>query len=140
LIAIPRLIVVGVAIWAGWQTTRMRNRPGFGTVIVDRTSFTIDDCKKVPVSGPDSIGADLRGPDGNVLRLVRDEREVRLWLYPKGASVAIPIDRRDCSQWEVSFFSEAGEPLRPSGGDVNITCAAGGRKIDGAVFFEHCRP
>jgi hypothetical protein len=136
-IAIPRLMFAVAVIFAGWYAARLRNRPALGTVIVDGTPFVIDGCKKVPVAGPDSIGADLRASDHNVLRLVRDEHGVQLWLYPKGSGVAIPVDRRDCSQWNVGFFSEAAD-LNPVGGDVTFTCATGGGKIDGTVFFEHC--
>lgn len=116
----------------------LRNRRAAGTVVVDGTSFSIDACKRVPLADPDSLGADLRDADRNVLRVVRDDHGVQLWLYPTGSGAAIPIDRGDCSQWKVSFFSEAAGPLQPVGGDVTLTCAAGGRKIDGTVFFEHC--
>jgi hypothetical protein len=138
-IAIPRLMFAALVIVGAWYAARQRNRPGFGTVIVDGTAFVIDGCKKVPVTGDNSIGADLRASDRNVLRLVRDEHGVQLWVYPKGSSVAIPVDQRSCSQWNVGFFSESPDPFNPVGGDVTFTCATGGGKIDGTVFFEHCR-
>jgi hypothetical protein len=138
-IAIPRLMFAALVIFGVWYAARQRNRPGFGTVIVDGTPFVIDGCKKVPVAGPDSIGADVRASGRNVLRLVRDEQGVQLWIYSKGSGVAIPVDKRDCSQWDVNFFSETAD-LNPVGGDATFTCATGGGKIDGTVFFEHCRP
>jgi hypothetical protein len=119
--AVPRVIFAVVVIFAGWYAMRLRNRPAMGTVIVAGTPFSIDGCKKVPVADQDSIGADLRAADRNVLRLVRDEHGVQLWLYPKGSSVAIPVDRRDCSQWDVDFFSETTDPLNPVGGNVTFT-------------------
>jgi hypothetical protein len=138
LVAIPRLMVAGVAIFAAWYSHRVHSRPGFGTVIVDRTSFTIDGCKQVPALGPDAIGADLRSSKRNVLRLIRDEHGLQLWLYPQDAGAMIPVDQRDCSQWDVTFFSEGSDWLKPVGGDVTVTCTAGGRKIDSAAFFDHC--
>jgi hypothetical protein len=131
-------MIAVVAVWAAWYTARQRNRPAFGTIIVAGTPFAIDACKKVAVAGPDAIGADLGGSHGNVVRFVRDEHGDQLWFYANGPSgVAIPVDRRDCTQWEVGLLSEATGPLSPVGGDVNFTCVVGGRKIDGAVFFEH---
>jgi len=129
-----------VLIAAGLYSTRLRHRDANGTLIVDGTKITIDSCKQVVVAGSDSLGADLRSSGRNVLRLVRDEHGVHLWLYPEGSSVAIPIDRSDCSQWKIEFFSSTADPLTPIGGDANFTCAIGGRKIDGLAFFEHCRP
>jgi hypothetical protein len=140
LVAIPRLMVVVLALWAGWLTMRQRDRPALGTVVVDGVGFTIDGCRKVPVAGRDSIGADLRSSDRNLLRLVRDEHGVQLSLYPKGSGVAIPVDQRDCSQWKADFFAEDADPFTPGGADVTFKCAVGGSKIDGTVFFEHCRP
>ncbi len=133
-------MVLVLALWAGWLTMRQRNRHVLGTVAVDGTGFTIDVCKKVMVAGPDSIGVDLQSSGRNLLRLVRDEQGVLLSLYPKGSGVAIPVDQRDCSEWKVDFFSEDNDPLKTVSADVTFKCAVGGGKIDGMVFFEHCRP
>jgi hypothetical protein len=138
--AVPRVMFGVLIIAAGWYGARQRHRSANGTVIVDGAPITIDACKKVPVAGADCIGADLLSSHRNVLRLVQDEHGVQLWFYPEGSNVAIPIDRRDCSEWKISFFSGTADPLAPIGGDANFTCAVGGRKIDGLAFFEHCRP
>lgn len=138
LIAIPRLMFIVLAIWGAWYAARRSHRHALGTVIVDRTSFTVDACKKVPVAGPGSIGVDLRAGDRNVLRVIRDESGVQLWLYPKDTGVATLVDRRDCSQWDVGFFSEAPDVLAAAGGYVTFTCAVGGGKIDGTASFDHC--
>ena len=138
LIAVPRLMFLGLAIWGAWYAARRYNRPAHGMVIVDGTAFTIEDCKKVPLPGPDSLGVDLRAGERNVLRVIRDERGVQLSLYPMSSGVAIPVDRRNCSQWDVGFYSEAPDPIKVSGGYVTFTCAVGGGKIDGTVSFDHC--
>jgi hypothetical protein len=138
LFAIPRLMFLVLVIFGGWYATRLRNHDARGTVIVDGTPFPIEACKKVPVPGPDSIGADLRGPDGNLLRVVRDDQGAQLWFYPKGAAVAVPVDRRDCSQWEINLYAQTSDPLTPSSGDAAFTCLVGGHKIDGAVSFDQC--
>jgi hypothetical protein len=141
LIAIPRLMVVVVAVFAGWYSMRLRNRPASGTVIVDGTSFTIDDCRKVPVAGADSIGADLRSSDRNVVRVVRDEHGVQLVFYLPGAGgAAMRVDGRDCSQWDIGFSSETADPVHPVGGHATFRCGVGGEKIDGTVLFGHCPP
>jgi hypothetical protein len=140
LVAVPRLMFLALAIWGAWYAARRNNRPALGTVVVDGSGFAIDACKKVPVAGGESIGADLGAGKHKILRVIRDDHGVQLSLYPKGAGVAIPVDQRACSQWKADFFSEGADPFTPVGGDINFTCAVGGGKIDGTVFFEHCGP
>jgi hypothetical protein len=140
LLVVPRLLFAVVVVFSIWYGARQRHRDAHGMIIVDAVPFRIEACRKLLVTGEDSIGVDLLDAHGTVLRLVRDQRGQQLWLYTKGSDVAIPIDRRDCSQWDIAFLSKAGAPFSPDGGDVSITCAAGGRKIDGHVFFEHCPP
>jgi hypothetical protein len=125
-----------------------RSRRASGTVVLMGTSlgstqFSVEDCKKVEVSGGYPYGADLVGSDRYNLRLVRQERddEVQLSLYPKGnPGAAVRIDRGSCSQWRVSFFWEDPRTLDLVGGDADFTCAFAGGKIDATVFAEHCRP
>jgi hypothetical protein len=148
MLAVPRLMFAGLVIWAGWYAAHLRNRPSFGTVIIDRSSFALDGCRSVPVAGRGSIGAELRESDRNVLRIVRDEHGV--WLHVYGSDGAISISRYDCSQWKVQFSSEDEDPFasasgKPTikgavGGDLDFTCTVRGRRIDGMVFFEHCAP
>jgi len=116
-----------------------------GTVVVDGTSFgtftfTVDTCTAVRMADPDSSGVDLRGSDGNALRLVSDGRDVQMWLYPaRGARGAISIGRNDCSVWSAQLFAEQASPL-PIGGDATVACAVGGGKLNAAITFAHCRP
>lgn len=138
MLAIPRLMFLGLVIFGGWYATRQPNRDARGTVNVDRTPLLIEGCKRVPVPGLDSIGVDLQGPHGNVLRVVRDGQGVQLWFYPRGSRVAVPVDRRDCTQWEVNFYANTSDLLTPSGGDAVFTCLVGGQKIDGEVWFDEC--
>jgi hypothetical protein len=140
LLAVPRLIFGVVVAFSIWYGARLRHRDAHGMIIVDAAPFRIEACRKVPVTGEDSMGVDLLDADGTVLRLVRDQGGEQLWLYTKGSAVAIPINRRDCSQWDISFHWKADGPLSPDSGDVSITCAVGGRKIDGHAYFEHCPP
>ena len=90
------------------------------------------------MDGTQSFGVDLRGPDGNVVRVVRDQHGERLWLYPRSSAVALPVERRACSEWKLELFSDPSDLLTPVGGSVSFTCAVGGGKIDGAASFEDC--
>jgi hypothetical protein len=90
------------------------------------------------VDGLESFGVDLRGPDGNVVRVVRDAHGDRLWLYPRGSPAALPVERRACSQWKLELFSDPSDLLTPVGGSVSFTCAVDGRKIDGVASFQDC--
>jgi len=116
-----------------------------GTVVVEGTSFgtftfSVDTCTAVRMADPDTSGVDLRGPDGNALRLVSDGREAQMWFYPaRAGGGAIPIGRNDCSVWNPQLFLEAGGPF-PIGGDATVACTMGGGKFNAAVTFQHCRP
>jgi hypothetical protein len=127
-----------VASRSGWP------KRALGTVRVDRASFgnfsfTVEDCKQVGVTGPDSYGADLVGSGGHDLRVVRAGNDLQLWLYPKRGGPGIPIDRSGCSQWDVMFDWEDVRTMNLVGGNISIGCAVGGGQIDGTVSFDHCR-
>jgi hypothetical protein len=139
MVAVPRLMFLGLLIFAWWYEGRKWGRGAFGTVNVEGTPFALDSCKKVLVTGPHSMGGDLRSGKVNVLRFVQDEQGTQLWFYPRGSSVAIPIDRRDCSAWDIKT-DYASDFVTPTGGDITVTCSVGGRKIDAAASFYRCSP
>jgi len=138
LFAIPRAMVAVVAIAAAWMAARQRHRPARGTVVLDGAGFTIDGCKKLPAAAPASLGVDLRAGDRDVLRLVQNDSGTQLFVYSGGSGAAIPVDQRDCSQWDIHFSSAAADPLTPVEGSVTVTCTTDGRKIDGTAWFDRC--
>ena len=148
LAAVPRLMVFAVLLWAGWRGYQQRHLRASGTVVLIKTAlgdgqFAIEDCKKVEVAGAYPFAADFVGSGKYDLRLARRERDddVQLSIYPKGnPAAAVPIDKRDCSQWKVSFFWEDVHTMNLEGGGVDFTCPFAGGKIDATVFGEHCRP
>ena len=138
LVALARLMVGVVVLWSLWLTYRQRHRHASGTVIVDGISFAVEGCKKV-VGAEGSIGADIGGSDGNVLRVIRTGDDVQLWLYAKApGGAAIPINRSDCSEWDVRVDRDYPGPLEVVGGDISVICTVGGRKLNGIAYFDHC--
>ena len=136
------MIVLGMS----WIFKRAQyNRDASGTMAVDRTSFgsfafTFDGCRKLQAASMESFGADVSGSGGYDLRVIKDEREVKLWLFPKGSfGRAMPINQRECSQWDVGFFWEEPPKMILVGGHADVDCTAGGGRVIGTVFFEHCR-
>jgi hypothetical protein len=136
------ILLAAASLLAGrlYYATYHRDRHALGTVVVDGTAFIVDDCKKAGVASPEAIAADLRGRGGTVLRLVREGNDVQLFYYPRGSTGAeIPVNRSDCSQWDVRFACEL-PSLTLVGGDVTVRCTVAGRKLDATVDFDHCRP
>jgi hypothetical protein len=139
LVAVARLMVGSVMMFALCMTRSHRNRHAGGTVIVDRVPFAIDGCKRVPASGEWSIGADVRASGDNVLRIVREAGTVRLWAYVKGGGM-VPINAADCSEWNVDFSTDPPDRTTPVGGHASVTCVSGGHRVDSETFFDHCAP
>lgn len=136
------LMVLGVVGgMAAWKLLG-RDRGVLGTVVVTGTasgdsSFEVKSCRRLQDASPDSFGVDLRGSGGHVLRLVTDGREERLWFHPKGSvAAAIPINRADCSAWDVRMAWEDPATMALVSGRATFRCAVGGGKIDAAIFFE----
>jgi hypothetical protein len=138
LVAIPRLMFLILAIWAAFHAARRSHRPASGIAVVGATAFTVEGCKKLPAAAGELFEVDLLGEDRKVLRVVDDEHGARLWLYPKGAGPSVPVERRDCSQWDIDFFSEGPSLLDVAGGYVTVTCVVNGQKLDTNVSFAHC--
>jgi hypothetical protein len=138
LLAIPRLMFLGLAIWAAWYGARRYNKPASGIAVVGGTAFTVEGCKKLPPAAGERLDVDLLSGDRRVLRVVDDEHGARLWLYPNGGGAAILVDRRDCSQWDAAFFAEGPDLFKAVGGYVTVTCVVNGQKLDTNVSFAHC--
>ncbi len=137
-IALMVLGVVGGT--AAWKLGRSRGV--LGTVVVTGTasgdaSFEVKSCRRLQDAGPESFGVDLRGSGGHVVRLVTDGREVRMWLHPKGSmAAAIPINRADCSEWDVRMAWKDPATMALVSGHATFTCAVGGGKINATIFFD----